>query len=210
MAGRGLRRDGGRVTTAAVDLRQDGETRITGLATYGGLERLRDRVGTTNFVQAWGTNSNKRNAFGKCVSHMAKMQSQYVKSAQHSRKSRAPGADRGAALDAVGAGGRRGGGAGPAAGVEPSCVWGDAEPFEEQRRQLATPATHVCLVRRAVAEDIARPHLGVQGSTRRYIAVAMTAVDANRAGRMAVGQRLRLLRGEALGPNLAGVRGPYR
>ena len=61
---------------------------------------LRDRVGATNFVQTWGTNTNKRNAFGKCVSHMAKMQSQAIKSAQASCKSRDPGADRKACVTA--------------------------------------------------------------------------------------------------------------
>lgn len=42
-----VRRDGGRVATAALDLRQGGDTRITALATYGDLERLGDDVRTT-------------------------------------------------------------------------------------------------------------------------------------------------------------------
>lgn len=61
---------------------------------------LRDHAGTTNFTQTWGTNANKRNAFGKCVSHMAKMQSQAIKSAQASCKNRDPGADRKACVTA--------------------------------------------------------------------------------------------------------------
>lgn len=47
---------------------------------------LRAQVGATNFVNMWGTNANKRNAFGKCVSHMAKLQSQAVASAQNACK----------------------------------------------------------------------------------------------------------------------------
>lgn len=42
-----VRRDGGRVATAALDLRQGGDTRITALATYGDLGRLGDDVRTT-------------------------------------------------------------------------------------------------------------------------------------------------------------------
>ncbi|MGB0100459.1 MAG: thioesterase family protein [Nocardioides sp.] len=42
-----VRRDGGRVATAAVDLRQGGDARITALATYGDLDRLGDDVATT-------------------------------------------------------------------------------------------------------------------------------------------------------------------
>jgi hypothetical protein len=43
---------------------------------------LRAQVGETNFVNTWGTNTNKRNAFGKCVSHMAKLQNQATAAAQ--------------------------------------------------------------------------------------------------------------------------------
>lgn len=42
-----VRREGGSVATAAVDLRQGEETRITALATYGDLDRLGDDVRTT-------------------------------------------------------------------------------------------------------------------------------------------------------------------
>ena len=42
-----IRRDGGRVATAAVDVRQGDDTRITALATYGDLDRLGDDVRTT-------------------------------------------------------------------------------------------------------------------------------------------------------------------
>ncbi|GAB2445628.1 thioesterase family protein [Nocardioides hungaricus] len=42
-----VRRDGGRVATAALDLRQGEDTRITALATYGDLDRLGDDVRTT-------------------------------------------------------------------------------------------------------------------------------------------------------------------
>ena len=43
---------------------------------------LRADIGLTNFVNMWGTNANKRNAFGKCVSHMAQLQSQATAVAQ--------------------------------------------------------------------------------------------------------------------------------
>ena len=42
-----VRREGGSVATAAADLRQGDETRITALATYGDLDRLGDDVRTT-------------------------------------------------------------------------------------------------------------------------------------------------------------------
>lgn len=42
-----VRRDGGSVATAAVDLRQGDEARIAALATYGDLDRLGDDVRTT-------------------------------------------------------------------------------------------------------------------------------------------------------------------
>ncbi|MGY2702122.1 thioesterase family protein [Nocardioides sp. HB32] len=42
-----VRREGGSVATAAVDLRQGDDTRITALATYGDLDRLGDDVRTT-------------------------------------------------------------------------------------------------------------------------------------------------------------------
>ena len=42
-----VRREGGSVATAAVDLRQSDETRVTALATYGDLARLGDDVRTT-------------------------------------------------------------------------------------------------------------------------------------------------------------------
>ena len=42
-----IRRDGGSIATAALDLRQDEDTRITALATYGDLDRLGDDVRTT-------------------------------------------------------------------------------------------------------------------------------------------------------------------
>ena len=43
----GVRREGGSVATAAADLRQGEETRLTALATYGDLARLGDDVRTT-------------------------------------------------------------------------------------------------------------------------------------------------------------------
>jgi hypothetical protein len=43
---------------------------------------LRAQIGETNFVNMWGRNTNKRNAFGKCVSHMAKLQNQATAAAQ--------------------------------------------------------------------------------------------------------------------------------
>ena len=43
---------------------------------------LRASIGETNFVNMWGRNTNKRNAFGKCVSHMAKLQNQATAAAQ--------------------------------------------------------------------------------------------------------------------------------
>jgi acyl-CoA thioesterase len=42
-----IRRDGGSLATAAAELLQDGEARITALATYGDLDRLGDDVRTT-------------------------------------------------------------------------------------------------------------------------------------------------------------------
>src|SRR6478735_2983321 len=42
-----VRREGGSVATAAVDLRQGDEARLTALATYGDLSRLGDDVRTT-------------------------------------------------------------------------------------------------------------------------------------------------------------------
>lgn len=42
-----VRRDGGRVATVAADLVQDGQTRITALATFGDLARAADDVRTT-------------------------------------------------------------------------------------------------------------------------------------------------------------------
>jgi acyl-CoA thioesterase len=42
-----VRREGGSVATASVELRQGGETRIAALATYGDLDRLGDDVRTT-------------------------------------------------------------------------------------------------------------------------------------------------------------------
>src|SRR3954447_12318621 len=42
-----VRREGGSVATAAVDLRQGDAARITALATYGDLDRLPDDVQTT-------------------------------------------------------------------------------------------------------------------------------------------------------------------
>jgi acyl-CoA thioesterase len=42
-----VRREGGSVATAAADLRQGGDKRITALATYGDLDRLPDDVRTT-------------------------------------------------------------------------------------------------------------------------------------------------------------------
>jgi hypothetical protein len=39
-------------------------------------------VNPAAFVIMWGTNTNKRNAFGKCVSHMAKLQGQATAAAQ--------------------------------------------------------------------------------------------------------------------------------
>jgi hypothetical protein len=49
---------------------------------------LRVQVGAMNFVNMWGTNANKRNAFGKCVSHMARLQSHAVGSAKDSCKAK--------------------------------------------------------------------------------------------------------------------------
>jgi hypothetical protein len=43
---------------------------------------LRAQVGRTDFMNEWGTNTNKRNAFGKCVSHMAKLKRQSKAAAQ--------------------------------------------------------------------------------------------------------------------------------
>jgi hypothetical protein len=45
-------------------------------------KELRAEVGETAFINTWGTNANKRNAFGKCVSHHAKMQRQATVAAQ--------------------------------------------------------------------------------------------------------------------------------
>lgn len=47
---------------------------------------LRAQVGESAFVNTWGTNANKRNAFGKCVSHHAKMQRQATAAAQNECK----------------------------------------------------------------------------------------------------------------------------
>lgn len=44
---------------------------------------LRAEVGEAAFINTWGTNANKRNAFGKCVSHHAKMKQQATVAAQN-------------------------------------------------------------------------------------------------------------------------------
>lgn len=43
---------------------------------------MRAEMGEAAFMAQWGTNANKRNAFGKCVSHHAKMQRQATVAAQ--------------------------------------------------------------------------------------------------------------------------------
>ncbi len=37
---------------------------------------VRTAIGTANFKQTWGTNANRSNAFGKCVSHFAQLNEQ--------------------------------------------------------------------------------------------------------------------------------------
>ncbi|MEX2644661.1 MAG: hypothetical protein WD249_00195 [Gaiellaceae bacterium] len=49
-------------------------------------KELRSEMGASAFATMWGTNPNKRNAFGKCVSHHAKMQQQATAAAQNECK----------------------------------------------------------------------------------------------------------------------------
>ncbi|MEX1357303.1 MAG: hypothetical protein WD981_01630 [Gaiellaceae bacterium] len=49
-------------------------------------KEMRAEMGQAAFTAMWGTNPNKRNAFGKCVSHHAKMQQQATAAAQNECK----------------------------------------------------------------------------------------------------------------------------